>query len=310
VIELRRVETDEDVDVFLALRRAIDPEHMMSRVSYVEELERPERVDLIASLGGEPVGCAFVEPHGENVAGPIAWVSVRVLREHRRRGIGTVLFREVSAIARAGGKDSLIFPARHDDADSLDYLGKRGFVEALRLRESVLDLEDARSRFDPPEGVAIVELEARHEREVYDAAVVIARDIPAAQERLVIGSFEEWRAQELRVNTARDCSFVALFEDAVIGYAILVDNGDGVGLHVITGVLPAWRRRGVALALKQAQIDAARARGLRSLRTANAMDNPMRLVNERLGYRRNVDWLHLRGPLLDRGEAARVPRSR
>jgi GNAT superfamily N-acetyltransferase len=283
---------------------------MMSRVSYVEEIRRPGRVDLVASLDGKPVGCAFVEPHGENVYGTVAWVSVRVLRERRRRGVGTALFREVSKIARADARDSLIFSARHDDADSLDYLGKRGFVEALRLRESVLELDNAVGRFDPPDGVELVPLEARHEREVYDAAVVIARDIPAAQERLAVGSFEEWRAQELRVNTARDCSFVALFEGAVIGYAILVDDGEGVGLHVITGVLPAWRRRGVALALKQAQIDAAKARGLRRLRTANAMDNPMRLVNERLGYRRDVDWLHLRGPLLDRGEAARVPRSR
>ena len=93
----------------------------------------------------------------------------------------------------------------------------------------------------------------------------------------------------------------------MVGYAILVDNGEGDGLHVITGVLPAWRRRGIALALKQAQIDAPRARGLTRLRTENALDNPMRLVNERLGYRRDVDWLHLLGPLLD---TARVPQSR
>jgi GNAT superfamily N-acetyltransferase len=306
VIELRRVETGDDVEVFLALRRAIDPEHMMSRVSYVEEIKRPERADLIASLDGEPAGCAFVEPHSENVAGRVAWVSVRVLRELRRHGVGTALFREVSALARAQGRDALIFPSRHDDVGSLDYLGKRGFVEALRLRDVVLDLEQAASRFEPPDEVDIVPLETHHERELYEAAAVIARDIPTAQEAFEIGTFEQWRSDELRANTAWDCSFVALAEGAVIGYAILLDDGDGVGMHVMTGVLPAWRRRGIALALKQAQIDAARARGLRRLRTSNAMENPMRQVNERLGYRRDVDWIHLRGPLLDRDEAARV----
>jgi GNAT superfamily N-acetyltransferase len=308
VIDLRRVETDEDVEVFLALRHAIDPEHMMSRVSYVEEIKRPERADLIASLDGEPVGCAFVEPHGENVGGPVAWVSVRVLRERRRRGVGTALFREVSALARAQGRDALIFPSRHDDVDSLDYLGKRGFVEALRLRDGVLDLEQAVSRFDPPDGVDIVPIEARHERELYAVAGVIARDIPSAQEAFEIGSFEQWRRDELRPNTAWDCSFVALSQGAVIGYAILLDDGDGVGMNVMTGVLPDWRRRGIALALKQAQIDAARARGLRKLRTSNAMENPMRQVNERLGYRRDVDWIHLRGPLLDGPAAASGPK--
>ena len=281
------------------LRRTIDPEHMMSRGSYVVEVERPERLDLIAALDGEPVGCAFVEPHGENVRGRVAWVSVRVLGTHRRRGVGTTLFREVSAFARAGGRDSLIFPARHDDADSLEYLGKRGFVEALRLRESVLDLHQAGIRFDPPDDVDLAPLSADYEVDVYEVAVVVARDIPAADGSVEIGTFEDWRRRELGPNTARDCSFVALEDGAVIGYAILVDDGEGVGLHAMTGVLPDWRRRGVALALKQAQIDAARARGLRSLRTANAMDNPMRLVNDRLGYRRDVDWIHLRGPLLD-----------
>lgn len=250
MIDLWRVETDEDVEVFLALRRAIDPEHMMSRPSYVEEIKRPERADLIASLDGEPVACAFVEPHRENVAGPVAWVSVRVLRERRRHGVGTALFREVSAVARADGREALIFAARHDDADSLDYLGKRGFAEALRMRDSVLALEHAAGRFGPPDGVDIIPIGTHHEQEMYAAAAVIARDIPTAQEAFEIGAFEEWRRHELPMNTARDCSFVALSEGAVIGYATLVDDGEGVGLHAMTGVLPAWRRRGIALALK------------------------------------------------------------
>ena len=309
MIELRLVETDEDVDVFLALRSAIDPEHMMSRRSYVEDIKEPRRVDLIASLDGKPAGCAFVEPHSENVSGSVAWVSVRVLRERRRVGIGTALFHAVSAHARADGRDALMFPARHDDADSLDYLGKRGFVEALRMQQSALDLERAPTRFDRPDGVDIVPLGSEHEREAYAVAAVIAKDIPTAQDAFEVGTFEQWRRKELPTNTAPDCSFVALSTGSVIGYAILVDDGEGVGSHVMTGVLPAWRRRGVALALKQAQIDAARARGLRSLRTANAMENPMRRVNERLGYVRDVDWIHLRGPLLDRVEPARVPRS-
>ena len=299
MIELRRVETDEDIDVFLGLREQIDPDHPLSRAAYVEHLKLPERVDFIASLDGAPAGCGFVEPHGDNVAGPVAWVSVRVLRERRRRGVGTALFREVSARARAGGRDALIFTARHDDADSFDYLGKRGFAEVLRVRESVLDLEEASSRFRPPEGVEIVPLEEEHEPAMYAAALVFVRDIPTSEETLEIGDIEQWRRDQLPALAVRDCSFVALADGEVVGYAILVEHRDGVGLNAMTGVVPAWRRRGVALAVKQATIDAAGARGMRQLRTANAMENPMRQLNERLGYRRDVDWIHLRGPLLD-----------
>jgi mycothiol synthase len=299
VIELRRVETEDDVDVFLALRTAIDPEHLMARGPYLEEIKRPERLDLIAYVAGEPTGCAFVEPHGDNVDGPVAWVSVRVLREWRRQGIGTQLFRAVSTRAREDGRDALLFPSRHDDADSLDYLGKRGFVEALRLRESVLDLTGSTTTFRAPEGIEIVPLAEDHEQGMYAAAREFSRDIPTSEEAVEVGDFERWKQDALRPATARDCSFVALEDGVVVGYAVVLDNGDGVGLNGITGVVPAARRRGVALALKQATIDAARARGWRQLRTANAMENPMRLVNERLGYVRDVDWIHLKGPLLD-----------
>lgn len=310
MIELRRVETEEDIDVFLGLRARIDPDHLPSRVAYLGHLQLPERADLIASLDGEPVGCGFVEPHGDNVRGPVAWASVRVLRDWRRRGVGSALFAELSAHARAGGRDSLVFSARHDDRDSQDYLGKRGFVEVLRMRESILDLAGEPTTFPVPAGIELVPLEERHEPAMYEAAKLFARDIPTSEEALDLGPIEQWRRDELPPHTARDCSFVALDGGDVVGYTVLVDDGEGTGLSAMTGVVPAWRRRGLALALKQASIAAARARGgLRILRTANAIQNPMLTVNERLGYRRDVDWLELQGPLLDRFVPDRVPPS-
>jgi GNAT superfamily N-acetyltransferase len=309
VIQLRHVETADDVDVFLGLRARIDPDHLPSRVSYLGHLKLPERLDLIATLDRQPSGCGFVEPHGDNVRGPVAWISVRVLRERRRRGVGTALFRELSAHARTGGRDSLIFAARHDDVDSLDYLGKRGFVEVLRMRESVLDPTAERTAFPVPDGIELVRLEEPHEPAMYEAAKVFARDIPTPEEALDIGPIEQWRRDELPPHTARECSFVALADGEVVGYTILLDDGEGIGLSSMTGVVPGWRRRGLAVALKQASIAAARTRGLRLLRTANAMQNPMLRVNERLGYRRDVDWLELQGPLLDRPVPDRVPRS-
>ena len=302
-LTLRRVQSVEDVDVFLALRRAIDPEHIPTRSNYLEHIKAPGRVDLIAELDGEPVAAAFVERHGENVDGPVAWISVRVLAEHRRRGVGTALFHELSQVARADGKSELVFSARQDDPDSLDYLGKRGFVEALRLRESILDLAGASTSYAPPPGIEVVPFTAVLAEAVYVVAFGVAREVPSAQESFEIGSIERWRADQLPATTIRACSFVALADGAPVGYAILVEGEEGEGLHSMTGTRRAWRRRGIALALKQAQIDAARGAGLRRLRTANAVQNPMLVVNERLGFRRDVEWIHLRGPLLD-GDAS------
>ena len=301
MIELRRVETDGDADAFLALRSVIDPEHMMARAAYLEHIRSPARLDLLGLLDGEPVGTGFVEPHADDLVGegPEGWISVRVLQRHRRHGVGTELFRALSARARADGRTALTMTARHDDVDTQAYLGKRGFVEVLRMRDSVLDITEVTGRFDPPTGVDLVPLSSDLEPAVYLAAREIARDIPVA-DAIEIGSLDDWRGHELSSQLLRDCSFVALFDGEVIGYATLHAGDNDEGLHAMTGVVREWRRHGVALALKQAQIDAARRRGLRRLRTGNAIENPMLRVNERLGYRRDVDWLHLRGPLLDR----------
>jgi RimJ/RimL family protein N-acetyltransferase len=71
--------------------------------------------------------------------------------------------------------------------------------------------------------------------------------------------------------------------------------------HWMTGVARSARGRGVALALKQAQIAAAKESGFETLRTTNDLGNvPMRRVNEKLGYERRTEWVHLGGPLLKR----------
>ena len=204
-VTLRKVESEADVDVFLTLRRAIDPEHMPARAQYVDHIKAPGRVDLIAELGGEPVGAAFVERHSENIDGPVAWVSVRVLSEHRRRGVGTALFRELSGIARADGKAELVFSARHDDEDSLGYLGKRGFIEALRMRESILELAGSSTSYAPPPGVELVPFAPELDEAVYDVALDVARDVPTAQESFEIGSIDQWRADQLPATTLRGC---------------------------------------------------------------------------------------------------------
>jgi GNAT superfamily N-acetyltransferase len=87
----------------------------------------------------------------------------------------------------------------------------------------------------------------------------------------------------------------------VIGFGTVSVIGDGrEGWNSLTAVRRAWRRRGVATAIKRAQIEAARRAGLEGLTTFSEMRNePMRTLNERLGYRPLPSQLRLRGPLAD-----------
>jgi mycothiol synthase len=299
MIELARVESEVDADAYLAVRRAIDPVHQISRRAYLQHMLAPGRVDLLARAGGEAVAGAFVEPFQGNLAGSTAFVSVRVRREWRRQGIGTTLFAAVSELARASRWTELYTVARHDDADTIAYVGKRGFRETMRMQQLALDL-DAAGEPGPrhvPDGVELLPLTPELERKTYEAAREIHPDFP--DEPGFVGEIEQWRREELPQHVLRDCTFVAVAAGEAVGYATLLDADDGVGLHGVTGVRRAWRGRGVAHALKQAQVAAARARGLRELRTTTSSANgPMLRVNERLGYRRDVAWIHFRGPLL------------
>jgi GNAT superfamily N-acetyltransferase len=299
MIELRRVEADEDVDAFVAVRNAIDPTHALHTAIYRDHRAAPGRTDLLACVGGVPVAGGFVEPHHARLDGSTAYVSVRVLEEWRRQGIGTELFRAVSELARSAGWTELHSVARHDDVDTLDYLGKRAFVEVLRMQELSLDLGEAGDEVEPRADAELVLLGEELEPAAFEAAKEIYPDIPE-EDGIWIGDFDTWRREELPDHALRDCSFAALADGELVAYATLLDRGEGLAVHGITGVRPAWRGRGLAVALKRAQIAAARRRGLRELRTTTAFANaPMLHVNERLGYRRGVAWIHLRGPLLD-----------
>ncbi|HEU0244533.1 MAG TPA: GNAT family N-acetyltransferase, partial [Candidatus Limnocylindrales bacterium] len=92
--------------------------------------------------------------------------------------------------------------------------------------------------------------------------------------------------------------------DEVAGYANLrfAPGSTTLAWHDMTAVRPAFRGRGLALALKQATIAWAVANGVEALETGNDEHNaPMRAVNARLGYRPIPDSVGLHGPLAGSG---------
>jgi len=210
------------------------------------------------------------------------------------------LFGHVSSHARAFGRRRLYTVTRHEDSDTLAYLGKRGFDELTRMEDVALDLTAALAdRDELPAGIEIVPLAGEHETGMWEVAKEANPDIPSP-DPLEAGTFDEWRRRELGPRVYRDLSFVALEDGEVVGWATLGEDKPGVAAgHYMTGVARHARGRGVARALKLAQIHAAREAGFKELRTQNDLANaPMRRVNERLGYRLRLAWIHLGGPLL------------
>jgi GNAT superfamily N-acetyltransferase len=148
------------------------------------------------------------------------------------------------------------------------------------------------------EGIEIVRATPEHDRGAYAVALEADADIPSATP-IVTGAFETWRDRHFGPLTSRDASRVALEDGVVVAFGIVSRFTDETYQHSMTGVSRRARGRGIAIALKRAQVVAAKRLGARYLRSQNDLGNvPMRSVNERLGYERKFEWVHLGGPLL------------
>ena len=98
---------------------------------------------------------------------------------------------------------------------------------------------------------------------MYEVACEAEPDIPGGAP---VRAYDVWRATEIdRPSLEPELTFLALAGDEVVGYAIL-DSLRGEAWHRLTAVKRAWRGRGIATALKRAQIDASKGEGIRATR--------------------------------------------
>jgi GNAT superfamily N-acetyltransferase len=210
------------------------------------------------------------------------------------RAIDEETWRQASAAARALGKSGLEIWTTTDTPEVVAFLEPRGYEEVRRYVVSELDVAAAP---DPGEaGMTIVTFAERPELapELYEIALESYPDQPGRGEQ-VIESFESWRHWGLDGHPP-DAYFIALQGSAVLGYGLLDIDGD-TAHHGFTAIARAARGRGVASAIKRAQIAWAKEHGLRTLRTANETRlDGMLALNRRHGYRPLYEEIVLRGP--------------
>jgi GNAT superfamily N-acetyltransferase len=253
----------------------------------------------------------------------LAWLTLAVLPAFRRLGTGTALFAAASEHAREMGKDGFQLEIDQTSADGLDFLGRRGFRETGRSRMVERDLRDIRDLGDlgdirPQDPAAISGIrfttladEPGLLQGVHQVAVAAFPDIPIGGDPWVAGELDEFRARDVdRPGIPLDAFMIAVEEGSgrPVGYASLqyLPGSRRRAWHDMTGVLPEFRGRRIATALKLRTIRWAVDAGLDALITGNDVENaPMRAINARLGYRPLPDRIELRGPL---AEAAPIVR--
>jgi len=295
--------SDAELEQLASVRRAVDADANPLLASLRHRLESfPDAVFLLGLLDGEPVGCGYAEPFTANDREESVTADMSVIPSAREQGVGSQLYRAASAHARSLGRIGLTVQAKEDDQASLAWPERRGFVEVERQKTVALELADVvPAPVDAPAGVRILPEagNSRHESGMYEVAIEATPDIPGlAGEHSP--TYDQWRATEVdRPSRRKDLSFLALAGDEVIGYASLHVFGNPTVAHnSLTVVSRSWRNRGVATALKRAQIEAARRAGIVRLRTESEERNvPMLRLNEKLGYRSAPGTVVLQGPL-------------
>ena len=295
---IRPVRDEAGIETFLAIREAVDPAHPMTRESWDASQNEAGRIDVLCFDGETPVGCAFASRQYGDPTSPVGYFSLRVLEEHRRCGHGSALLRHCSEHVRGLGGTSLYGVTASTTTEMLGFFAHHGLCEVGRMQDVELELAGVDPSFTVPDGIELVPLTEDRDAGAHAVALEADADIPTASP-IATGDLARWRERNLDALAERELSFVALAGGEVVGFAILGRAVPGVLEHYMTGIKRDFRGRGIAQALKRAQIAAAKAAGHERLRTQNDLANaPMRAVNERLGYRSRLEWVHFQGPLV------------
>jgi mycothiol synthase len=292
MIELRRAESDADLEAWRTIRIATLPNERTATVDEMRRTARPDTLWLLARLDGELAGSGIA---GRSDLAGSAFVAPRVLETARRRGVGAALLRALAAHLCDRGYET--GGASVDDPASLAFAERFGFREVDREVEQVREIGDEPWPL-PPAGVEIVPVAARPElwRAAYDPLALQAFQDFALDTPLDV-SLERWLSDWL---AWPEGMFLALADGEVIGCAGLERDADHPerAENALTAVRRDWRGRGVASALKRAALAFGAEQGVREVYTWTQRGNDdMRRLNEHLGYATNAESIRVRAAL-------------
>jgi len=217
-----------------------------------------------------------------------------VAPEHRRQGIGGRLYDRVLEFAEARRANSIraAYLEHTPDEPARFFLKQRGFVELQRYQPSRLDVnacdlspfQDLEQRL-VTEGVRFITYadvpdSAAHRQKLYALDQEARTDLPypGDPEPSEPEPYEESWVAKLKQEQFSTIQLAAI-DDCWVGVsASSVSWG-------FTGVIPTFRTRGIATALKVRAIRSAKGRGIQTLETENRADNIGKLaINRKLSY--------------------------
>lgn len=263
----------------------------------------------VAVRGLQIVGWSLAESDPRGMQHGTVQASGAVLPSARGTGVGRALYTELMQALTAGEASAALIEVREHHDAARAFFETRGFSKVMRYAVSRLALADFdlaayAERLQKVEASGVQIVTAREMRAAHPDGIArlnalrwaIAQDVTAADPPV--------RESDESLQAYLDHQPTALPD----GWLIAQVDGIDVGLTSVwrsladptviqtgvTGVLPAWRRRGIALALKVRAIGYARSIGGRRLFTDNEENNPMYGLNLTLGFEPQPAWLAYR----------------
>jgi GNAT superfamily N-acetyltransferase len=207
----------------------------------------------------------------------------------RRRGVGSRLLGQLVGEARSAGAVTLQARAEDSALEALQFLAGRGFHETMRMHRQRLHMADARVEPNESERAALADVE------LTTLANEMARGADWFERLRVVyeGVREGWRDPDPRVESSPPHVTPTELQRALDALpvepgAFLLAMKDGRCVAFVgsigTGVLPEFRGRGLATALKRRYAAVMRSRGVEILHTLTGHPAMLR-ANEKVGYR-------------------------
>lgn len=205
----------------------------------------------------------------------------------------------LATLQARGNLHHLTAQTREDYSQAIQFLTERGFKQVMRFPVSHLDVPAfaakpylAKLAAVQAAGVEIVSLAQLQERDaqwkVKTHAIIAAalKDIPSPDE-LTEFTFDQFERALGSPNFLPEGVFLAMDADQVVAISELWGSqANPQKLYTgLTGVLRAYRRRGVATAVKVHAIQFAQSYGATIIETDNEENNPMYQLNLQLGFR-------------------------
>lgn len=301
-----RPKREDDEERLVELWNDLNPEfppQTLERFRYYEDpanqREGAIRERYVAERDGRVVAGLFLRSNAWSQQPGGFAADIGVDQDHQGRGIGRALYDLMLPRLADLRADRILAYVRDDRPSALRFVETRGFERTGHGgRESRLNVHGANlAGFEGTEEqlaasglrtARVADLDYENEefrRALYQVDCESARDIPMA-EAFSPTPYDLWCRRLFKDPGVRpEWCWVALDGERPIGMAFLQRLGENAAFNDYTGVLPAYRGRGVARALKLRTIEWARENGVDWIYTSNDIENARMLsINVSMGY--------------------------